>query len=199
MFPLVRMNETDMIPHIIEIFWIEKLRYTQYCFQQIGKISELELEHSGPDRTKSIIWAVEQMAAFDRNFAFYLPISILFSSLFFIGTIEERDVEEDIEGIRDKYTPPAFPIHFLDIQISSARDLKINTNGTRRDTFLKEWQLTLIKIEEKLHKFSENDAFKKRYTSLTGIHTIPGAINNSTEFCHKLWNHHVAPYLKPES
>ena len=64
------MNETDMIPHIIEIFWIEKLRFTQYCFQQIGRISDAEYDSSDQSRSKSIAWAIEQMAAFDRNFAF---------------------------------------------------------------------------------------------------------------------------------
>ncbi len=195
----MRMNETDMIPHIIEIFWIEKLRFTQYCIQQIRKYPESELEFSNHDRPRSMLWALEQMAAFDRNFAFYLPISIKFSSLFFLSSFGEQEVEKDIEGIRDKYTPPAFPVHFLDIQISAAKDLKIDDSGLRSDKFFKEWRLTLLKIEEKLSKFSEADAFKKRYTSLSGIHTISGAINNSTEFCHTLWNLHIAPYIKTES
>jgi hypothetical protein len=194
----VRMNETDMIPHIIEIFWIEKLRFTQYCILQVNKVSETDFALTSHDRPKSILWALEQMAAFDRNFAFFLPISIKFSSLFFLGSFEEMEVEKDIENIRDRYTPPAFPIHFLDIQISSAKELKIKNDGTKQERFFKEWQLTLLKIEEKLEKFTDADAFKKRYTSLTGIHTLPGAINNSTEFCHTLWNQHIGPYIKSE-
>jgi hypothetical protein len=193
------MNETDMIPHIIEIFWIEKLRFTQYCIQQISKIPETELATSDARRPKSIVWALEQMAAFDRNFAFFLPLSTRFSSLFFLGSFEEMEVEKDIEDIRDRYTPPAFPVHFLDIQINTAKDLKVGDTNSNRDKFFREWKLTLIKIEDKLSKFTESDAFRKRYASLTGIHTIPGAINNSTEFCHTLWNEHVVPYLISES
>ncbi|MDZ4726007.1 MAG: hypothetical protein SH817_07610 [Leptospira sp.] len=193
------MNETDMIPHIIEIFWIEKLRFTQYCFQQIGRISDAEYESSDQSRSKSIAWAIEQMAAFDRNFAFYLPISILFSSFFFLGNIEESEIEKDIEAIRDKYTPPAFPLHLLDISISSAKELKIPETSPSRSKLMKEWRLTLIRVEEKFEKFSEADAFRKRYTSLSGIHTIPGSINNSTEFCHRLWHEHIGPFLINES
>jgi hypothetical protein len=193
------MNETDMIPHIIEIFWIEKLRFTQYCFAQISHIPESDLDFSNEMRSRSMFWALEQMAAFDRNFSFYLPISIRISSWFFLSSFGETEVEKDIEDIRDRYTPPAFPINFLDINISSASQLKIVDSGRRSDKFFKEWRLTLIKIEEKLTKFSDADAFQKRYTSLSGIATLPGAINNSTEFCHRLWNEHIAPFIKNES
>ncbi|WP_210416337.1 hypothetical protein [Leptospira idonii] len=193
------MNETGMLTHILEIFWIEKLRFTQYTFQQIAKLTEEEYEFSGEGRPKSIAWAVDEMAAYDRNFSFYLPLSMRVSSLFFFAPYQENEVEKDIESIRDKYTPPAFPVRFLDISIDSAKQLEIKESSPQRDKLLKDWRLTLLRLEDRLSKLSEEDAFKKRYASLSGIHTIAGAINNSTEFCHFLWNQHAAPFINHES
>ncbi|WP_244594381.1 hypothetical protein [Leptospira ryugenii] len=188
-----------MIPSIIEIFWIEKLRFTQYCFQKIASISREDWERVPSPQAKSVAWAVSQMAAFDRNFAFYLPASMALSTFFFRSKIEELDIEKDLVEIRDKFTPPAFPLHFLDISIQRAADLKIPESDRERTRIMKEWRMTLVKIEEKLGQISEAEAYKKRYTSLTGIYTIPGAINHSTEFCHRLWNEHIVPFIKSES
>ncbi|TGN14322.1 hypothetical protein [Leptospira ilyithenensis] len=190
------MNETDMLTHILEIFWIEKLRFTQYTINKIAKIPDSEYEFSSADRPKSIAWAVEQMVAFDRNFAFYLPLSLRFGALFSFPPYKELDVEKDVEDIRDKFTPPAFPLRFLDISIDSAKLLNITNVNVSKEKLIKDWRLTLIRIEDRLAGLSEKEAFKKRYASLSGIHTLPGAINNSTEFCHFLWNKHAAPFLE---
>jgi len=195
----VRMNETDMMPHIIEIFWMEKLRFTQYCFLEISKIPVSQLEVSTVDRPKSISWALDQMAAFDRNFAFYLPISIRFASFFFLGKVDEAEIEKDIESIRDKFTPPAFPNGFFNINITAAKDLMVPPADPTTSKLMKEWRLTLLKIEERLSRFTEEDAYRKRYVSLSGLHTVPGAINVSTEYCHGLWHNHASPYIKNES
>lgn len=185
-----------MIPHIIEIFWIEKLRFTQYCFDQLAKVSEIEFAVTSAKRPKSIAWCLEQMCGFDRNFAFYLPVSMSLSSIFFFTAYQEFDVEQDIESIRDQFTPPAFPLHFLDIVIKSATDLKIQKTEPLKTQMMEDWRSALIKIEQRLSLLSADDAFKKRYASLSGIHTVSGAINNSTEYCHDLWNQNVAPFLK---
>ncbi|EMY62008.1 hypothetical protein [Leptospira terpstrae] len=190
-FPLSKMNETDMVTEILEIFWKEKLRFAQYCFDELASLDSKSFLEKRP-KGKSAQWTLQQMVSNDRTFSFYLPISLKISGFFFFTTFKDQDIEKDLEAIRDRYTPPAFPSHFWEIQIEKAENLRI----TAKDPLVKEhcefWKEILVRLEVKLSEISERDAYRKRYTSLTGIHTISGAINNSTEFCHYLWNLYMA-------
>ncbi|TGL92460.1 hypothetical protein EHQ68_01210 [Leptospira congkakensis] len=189
-FPLSRMNETGMVTEILEIFWKEKLRFAQYCFDELALIDA----KSFADRRaggKSPEWTLGQMISYDRNFSFFLPLSLRISGFFFFTAFKDQDIERDIEAIRDRYTPPAFPSHFWEIQITKATDLKIKAADPVVKEHCESWKDVLERLEVKLSLISERDAYRKRYTSLTGIHTISGAINNSTEFCHYLWNLHM--------
>ncbi|TGM74863.1 hypothetical protein EHR01_09805 [Leptospira mtsangambouensis] len=186
-FPLSKMNETGMVTEILEIFWKEKLRFAQYCFDELAPLDAkafTEKKTSG----KSAEWTLQQMISYDRNFSFFLPLSLRISGFFFFTAFKDQDIEKDLEAIRDRYTPPAFPTHFWEIQISKATDLKIKATDPQVKEQCESWKEVLVRLESKLSGISERDAYRKRYTSLTGIHTISGAINNSTEFCHYLWN-----------
>lgn len=184
------MNETGMVIEILEIFWKEKLRFAQYCFDELAS---LDAKTFAEKRTsgKSAEWTLQQMISYDRNFSFFLPLSLRISGFFFFTAFRDQDIEKDLETIRDKYRPPAFPTHFWEIQISKASDLKIKATDPKVKEHCESWKEVLIRLEVKLSQVSERDAYRKRYTSLTGIHTISGAINNSTEFCHYIWNLHM--------
>ncbi|MDF3820436.1 hypothetical protein P3G55_11020 [Leptospira sp. 96542] len=180
-----------MLTEILDIFWKEKLRFAQYCFDTLAKMDLDRLQKKQTDG-KSLYWAVGQMVAYDRNFSFYLPLSLKLSSFFFFASFKEQEIEKDLESIRDAYTPPAFPAHFWEISIASVGELKIKTTDPKIKELCESWKLVLEQLETKLSGISDKDAYRKRYTSLTGIHTISGAINNSTEYCHYLWNLYTA-------
>lgn len=185
------MNETDMLTEILEIFWKEKLRFVQFCFDSLSKLSNESLHKKSQNHKKSVHWAISQMIASDRNFSFYLPLSIRLTSFFFFGSFREQEIEKDLDQIRDKFTPPAFPAHFWEINIQSAEGLKMEALDSEVQKLCEDWKGVLLLLEEKLARITEKEAYRKRYTSLTGIHTISGAINNSTEYCHHLWNVYI--------
>ncbi|XDD45922.1 hypothetical protein AB3N60_14565 [Leptospira sp. WS39.C2] len=181
------MNETNMVTEILEIFWKEKLRFAQYCFDELTSFDSKTFQEKGTTG-KSPQWVLQQMVSYDKTFRFYLPISLKLSGFFFFHSFKDQEIEKDLESIRDKYTPPAFPAHFWEIQISEAKNLTIKATDPMVKEQCESWKEVLLHLESKLSAISESDAYRKRYTSLTGIHTISGAINNSTEFCHYLWN-----------
>ncbi|ABZ98961.1 hypothetical protein EHQ92_00835 [Leptospira biflexa] len=185
------MNETDMVTEILEIFWKEKLRFAQYCFDELSHLDGKSFVGK-TDSGKSPEWVLHQMVSYDKTFRFYLPISLKISSFFFFNSFKDQEIEKDLESIRDRYTPPAFPSHFWEIQISEAHQLKIKATDPLVKAQCDVWKEVLLQLESKLSLISQTDAYRKRYTSLTGIHTISGAINNSTEFCHHLWNTYMA-------
>ncbi|TGM05577.1 hypothetical protein [Leptospira jelokensis] len=184
------MNETDMVTEILEIFWKEKLRFAQYCFDELATLDAQTFQEKGKTG-KSPQWVLGQMISYDKTFRFYLPIALKISSFFFFHSFKDQEIEKDLETIRDHYTPPAFPSHFWEIQITEAKELKIKALDPLVAVQCESWKEVLTQLEAKLSLISESDAYRKRYTSLTGIHTISGAINNSTEFCHYLWNRHM--------
>ncbi|TGL51328.1 hypothetical protein EHQ59_10500 [Leptospira kemamanensis] len=184
------MNETDMVTEILEIFWKEKLRFAQYCFDELASLDAKTFPGKGKTG-KSPQWVLQQMVSYDKTFRFYLPISLKLSSFFFFHSFKDQEIEKDLESIRDRYTPPAFPAHFWEIHISEAKELKIKATDPLVSEYCESWKEVLLQLEEKLSQISETDAYRKRYTSLTGIHTISGAINNSTEFCHYIWNRYM--------
>ncbi|WP_208861466.1 hypothetical protein [Leptospira brenneri] len=184
------MNETGMVTEILEIFWKEKLRFAQYCFDELAPLEAKSYVAIGPTG-RSADWTLQQMISYDRNFSFFLPLSLRISGFFFFNSFKDQEIERDLETIRDRYTPPAFPSHFWEIQITKAADLKIKAEDPFVKRQCESWKEVLVRLESKLSGISERDAYRKRYTSLTGIHTISGAINNSTEFCHYLWNLHM--------
>ncbi|XDD55967.1 hypothetical protein AB3N62_14685 [Leptospira sp. WS4.C2] len=185
------MNETDMVTEILEIFWKEKLRFAQFCFDELAPLDAKSFLEKRPNG-KSPQWTLQQMVSNDRTFSFYLPISLRISGFFFFTSFKDQDIEKDLEAIRDRYTPPAFPPHFWEIQIAKAEDLRIKAKDPLVKEQCESWKEILVRLETKLSGISDRDAYRKRYTSLTGIHTISGAINNSTEFCHYLWNLYMA-------
>ncbi|MCU0823942.1 MAG: hypothetical protein MUF77_04810 [Leptospira sp.] len=180
-----------MLAEILNIFWKEKLRFVQFCFDSLKSCDSATLNQKNESTKKSIRWAIQQMIASDSNFNFYLPISVRFSSFFFLGSFKDQEIERDLDEIRDKYTPPAFPPQFWEISIQEAEELKILSEDEEVRKLCESWKEVLVRLEAKLAKISEKEAYRKRYTSLTGIHTISGAINNSTEYCHYLWNLYI--------
>lgn len=181
------MNETDMVTEILEIFWKEKLRFAQYCFDELATLDAKSFQKKRSSG-KSPEWVLQQMVSYDKTFRFYLPISLKISSFFFFHSFKDQEIEKDLENIRDRYTPPAFPPHFWEIHISDAKEINIKALDPIVKQHCESWKEVLLELELKLSHISETDAYRKRYTSLSGIHTISGAINNSTEFCHYLWN-----------
>lgn len=179
-----------MVTEILEIFWKEKLRFAQYCFDELALLDAKAFAEKKTNG-KTPVWTLQQMISYDRTFSFYLPLSLRISGFFFFTTFKDQDIEKDLESIRDRYTPPAFPAHFWEIQIAKAEDLQIKATDPLVKEQCESWKEVLVRLESKLSGISERDAYRKRYTSLTGIHTISGAINNSTEFCHYLWNLHM--------
>lgn len=179
-----------MVTEILEIFWKEKLRFAQYCFDELASLDAKTFPGKGKTG-KSPQWVLQQMVSYDKTFRFYLPISLKLSSFFFFHSFKDQEIEKDLESIRDRYTPPAFPAHFWEIHISEAKELKIKATDPLVSEYCESWKEVLLQLEEKLSQISETDAYRKRYTSLTGIHTISGAINNSTEFCHYIWNRYM--------
>lgn len=180
-----------MVTEILEIFWKEKLRFAQYCFDELASLDAKTFQ-TKQATGKSPQWVIQQMVSYDKTFRFYLPISLRISSFFFFQSFKDQEIEKDLEAIRDRYTPPAFPAHFWEIHITEAKELKIKATDPLVKEQCETWKEVLLQLESKLSLISESDAYRKRYTSLTGIHTISGAINNSTEFCHYLWNTNMA-------
>lgn len=180
-----------MVTEILEIFWKEKLRFAQYCFDELASLDAKTFQ-TKQATGKSPQWVIQQMVSYDKTFRFYLPISLRISSFFFFQSFKDQEIEKDLEAIRDRFTPPAFPAHFWEIHITEANELKIKATDPLVKEQCETWKEVLLQLESKLSLISESDAYRKRYTSLTGIHTISGAINNSTEFCHYLWNTYMA-------
>ena len=188
------MNETNMLTEILDIFWREKLRFVQFCLDELSQIDRTRLDQTN-NQGKTFRWAIQQMIAHDRNFSFYLPFSLRLSSFFFFSSYKEQEIEKDLENIRDRYTPPAFPSHFWEIKVQNARELRIKSSDPDVRALCETWLEVLVRLEAKLAQISEREAYRKRYTSLTGIHTISGAINNNTEYNHLLWNLHLSGQL----
>ncbi len=182
-----------MLAPILSVFWIEKLRFTLYTLRRANECETEQLSSNVSPNGKSVISVLEECLEHDRSFGFYLPFSLRFSGFLIFPRLEESDIEKDIEFIRDKYTPPAFPQHFLDIKIETAQDLVIPNVKPELAKLLSDWRDTLNKIETKLSLISQPEVLRKRYFSLTGIHTLSGAINKSTEYCHVLWHKYAEP------
>lgn len=181
-----------MLAPILSVFWIEKLRFTLYTLRRANECDP-EILHKVISPGKSVLSVLEQCLEHDKKFGFYLPFSLRVSGFLIFPKLEESDIERDIEFIRDKYTPPAFPQKFLDIKIQSAQDLILSDVKPELSGLFVDWKDTLLKIEERLSIISQAEVLKKRYFSLTGIHTLSGAINKSTEHCHMLWHKYAEP------
>lgn len=174
-----------MLAKILSVFWTEKLRFTQYTIEELAKLSEFEFQ---APKTPSYGTILQKMVDCDRDFRFFLPISMKLSGFLFLPRLAEWDINKDIEIIRDRFTPPAFPPHFFEIRIQSASELRSENLPKYLSGLVFQWKGELMNIESRLERISEEEAYRKRYFSLTGIHTISGAINRSTEYCHQLWS-----------
>lgn len=161
---------------LLAIFWTEKIKLTQYIIQTTKNFSSKQLDFSVTPR-ESVRFFLQGMVAGDFFLRVSLPISVGISSILPIARQSEEEIEKDLVRLRDQLGSPALPIGIKEIITQSADELFFeDCNPELKPLFIR-WKKILIRLEKTIQGLSTKDSLKYRYFSVTGIVSLPVAIN----------------------
>lgn len=170
----------------LELFWVEKIKLTQYTWNHISHLTDQGLDYPGDLARGNIRKTLRSEFIVDRKFLFYLPISIRMSQILPFSPMGQSELERELTQVRDICNPPALPTNLSDLIVRSSDDLDFRETDPGLHVFFQDWKETLNRLEAIFTSITEEDALRLRYFSLKGIFSLPSAVNLTA-----MTNHHL--------
>ncbi|WP_010571292.1 hypothetical protein [Leptospira broomii] len=165
-----------MDTELLSLFWIEKIKLSQYTIQTVKNLTDVQLDH--PDTLgETVRRYLNSMVASDFLFRLSLPVSIGISSILPIPRQQESEIEKDLVRVRDLFGSPPLPPGLKDIIVTSAEGLYFDECNPSLKSVFERWKRILLRLEKTIHNVSQKDSLKYRYFSVLGIVSLPVAIN----------------------
>ncbi len=165
-----------METELLDLFWTEKIKLSQYTIQTVKDLSDTQLDHTDT-LGETVRRYLNSIVASDFLFRLSLPVSVGISSILPIPRQTESEVEKDLVKVRDLFGSPALPSHLKDIVVSSAEGLYFEGCNPSILPVLERWKKILLRLEKSVQGLAQKDSLKYRYFSVLGIVSLPAAIN----------------------